>query len=274
MEEFTYELERSFALAGAALAVVLLICLAVGVFVIACWWRLFTKAGKPGWAAIVPIYNVIVMLEIVGRPLWWILLFLLPCVNIIVGIMLMVDLAKAFGKDTGFAIGLIFLGIIFLPILAFGSSRYLGPVASDAFRYGGGGYPPGPYGGGYPPGSYGQPGPYGGYPQQGPYGGQPGPYGAQAPYPPQPPYPPQAQPPYGQPPQGYYGGQPAPGGPPQQPPQGYYGGQPPQGNQPQPPQGYYGGRPAPGGPSQQPPQGYYGGQPPPPGGKPPDRGNR
>lgn len=92
-------------------------------------WRLFTKAGKPGWAAIVPIYNAIVMLEIIGRPLWFLILFFIPLVNIIAAIVVWLDLAKSFGRSTAFGIGLIFLTPIFLLILAFGDARYLGPAA-------------------------------------------------------------------------------------------------------------------------------------------------
>lgn len=101
-----------------------IVWLAVIVFVIAAWWKVFTKAGKPGWAAIVPIYNLIVILEIAGKPLWWILLMLIPLVNIIVGIIVYVAFARNFGKGVGFALGLIFLGFIFFPILAWGDAVY------------------------------------------------------------------------------------------------------------------------------------------------------
>src|SRR3954464_12706990 len=97
-----------------------LVWLAVVVLVFASLWKLFEKAGKPGWAGIVPIYNAIVLLEIVGRPLWWIVLLFIPCVNFVVGIMVCIDLAKSFGKSPGFGIGLAFLGFIFFPLLAFG----------------------------------------------------------------------------------------------------------------------------------------------------------
>lgn len=110
-----------------------LICwLAFFVLMIASMWTVFTKAGKPGWAAIVPIYNIIVMLEIVGRPLWWILLMLIPLVNVVIGIMLTIEMARAFGKGLGFAIGLMLLPFIFFLILAFGDAKYQGPVASGA----------------------------------------------------------------------------------------------------------------------------------------------
>ena len=100
------------------------------IFLIAAMWKIFTKAGKPGWAAIVPIYNIIVLLEVVGRPAWWVILFLIPFVNVIMAFIVMVDLAKSFGKDVAYALGLIFLGIIFFPMLSFGSATYRGPAAS------------------------------------------------------------------------------------------------------------------------------------------------
>ncbi len=109
-----------------------LINLVILVVLVAAQWKIFTKAGKPGWAAIIPIYNIIVFLEIIGRPIWWIVLFLIPFVNIIVGIIALLDLAKSFGKSTGFAIGLILLSPIFLLILGFGDSRYQGPAAAKA----------------------------------------------------------------------------------------------------------------------------------------------
>ena len=109
----------------------LLICvLGFLVVMIVSMWKVFAKAGQPGWAAIVPIYNAIVMLQIIGRPLWWIVLFIIPVVNIVFGIICYVDLAKSFGKGAGFACGLMFLGFIFFPILAFGDARYLGPAGA------------------------------------------------------------------------------------------------------------------------------------------------
>lgn len=102
---------------------------AVALFMIASTWKLFTKAGQPGWACLVPIYNLIVMLKIAGKPAWWFVLFLIPGVNLVVMIMTAVALAKAFNKGTGFALGLIFLGFIFVPVLGFGSARYAGAPA-------------------------------------------------------------------------------------------------------------------------------------------------
>jgi hypothetical protein len=101
------------------------------VFMIATMWTIFSKAGKPGWASIVPIYNIIVLLEIVGKPWWWLLLFLIPIVNIIFLIWTINLLSKSFGKSEGFTIGLILLGIIFFPILAFGDATYAGPAVQN-----------------------------------------------------------------------------------------------------------------------------------------------
>lgn len=101
------------------------------VFYIYSMWRIYAKAGKPGWAAIIPIYNVLVELEIVGRPWWWLLLTLVPVVNIVIGVIITLNLAQVFGKSTGFGIGLIFLPIIFIPILAFGNAKYLAPIAGQ-----------------------------------------------------------------------------------------------------------------------------------------------
>jgi len=106
----------------------LILILAVAVLVIAAMWKVFTKAGQPGWAAIVPIYNYVILLNIVGRPAWWVLLMFVPLVNLVIGIMVHLELAKSFGQGPGFGVGLILLGPIFFPILGFGGARYLGPV--------------------------------------------------------------------------------------------------------------------------------------------------
>ena len=111
-------------------SLILLIYLVVIVFEYAAAWIMYSKAGQPGWAVIIPFYNVWVLLKIVGRPGWWIILFFIPIINLVIWIIVALDLAKSFGKSTGFAIGLIFLGFIFIPILGFGSARYVGPGAS------------------------------------------------------------------------------------------------------------------------------------------------
>lgn len=109
----------------------LILMLAFVVLIIASLWVVFTKAGKPGWACLVPIYNIWVMLEIVGRPWWFLLLMLIPLVSFIVHIVVSIDMAKSFGKDTGFGIGLALLGFVFYPMLAFGDAQYKGPSVTQ-----------------------------------------------------------------------------------------------------------------------------------------------
>jgi hypothetical protein len=115
----------------AFIATFALILAGMALFYCVCFWKVFSKADQPGWAAFIPIYNIVVMLQIVGRPTWWVLLCLIPFVNFIVFIILFLDLAKSYGKDTMFALGLILLTPIFLPILAFGSAQYGGPSVLD-----------------------------------------------------------------------------------------------------------------------------------------------
>jgi hypothetical protein len=110
----------------------LLIAGLIGIVMIAAMWKVFTKAGKPGWAAIIPIYNAIVLLNIAGKPTWWVVLFFIPIVSFVMLILTYVGLAERFGKGGGFAVGLVFLGIIFFPILGFGDAQYRGAVAKIA----------------------------------------------------------------------------------------------------------------------------------------------
>ena len=98
------------------------------IFYIYAYWRIFEKAGKPGWAAIIPIYNTIILLEIVGKPWWWLLLFLIPGVNLVFAIWMTNLLSLSFGKGIGFTIGLLLLNFIFYPILAFSNIEYIGPA--------------------------------------------------------------------------------------------------------------------------------------------------
>jgi hypothetical protein len=104
--------------------------LIVGIVAIVGMWKTFSKAGKPGWAAIIPIYNTIVALEICGRPIWWIILFLIPCVGIVIAIIVFIDVAKSFGKGAGIGILMLF-GIGWI-ILGFGDAQYKGPAAAPA----------------------------------------------------------------------------------------------------------------------------------------------
>jgi Family of unknown function (DUF5684) len=107
-----------------------IIGLAVAVLMIAAMWKVFSKAGQPGWAAIIPIVNMYFLCKVAGRPGWWVILLFIPLLNFIIWIILAIDVAKNFGKGTGFGIGLAFLGIIFFPILGFGSAQYQGPSAA------------------------------------------------------------------------------------------------------------------------------------------------
>lgn len=111
-------------------AIAIIIYLILLVIIIAGMWKAFSKAGQPGWAAIIPIYNVVVWCQIAGRPVWWVLLLLIPCVNIVIPLILSLDTAKSFGKGAGFGIGLWLLGFIFWPILGFGDAQYVGAAAA------------------------------------------------------------------------------------------------------------------------------------------------
>ena len=121
--------------AGGAIAMVIgcmfwLFWLAVVVVTVAGMWKVFVKAGKPGWAAIIPIYNAIVLAEICGKPILWGILTLIPCVGIVVVVLLCLELAKKFGKEPVYGIGLALLGPIFWPMLGFGSAQYQGGGAA------------------------------------------------------------------------------------------------------------------------------------------------
>jgi hypothetical protein len=105
-----------------------IIYIAIIILMIASMWTLFNKAGQPGWASIIPIYNLIVFFRVIGKPWWWLFLLIIPIVNIIFGIWSLNLLSKSFGKGEGFTVGLIFLSVIFLPILAFGDNKYQGPA--------------------------------------------------------------------------------------------------------------------------------------------------
>jgi len=115
----------SFAVLVPGLAVPLLALL---VLYIAAYWKVFEKAGRPGWAALVPFYNSYTLIKIAGRPGWWLLLFFIPVINFLLLLVISIDVAKAFGKTVGFGFGLWILSFIFYPILGFGSAVYNGPA--------------------------------------------------------------------------------------------------------------------------------------------------
>lgn len=105
-------------------AIISLVYLVMIVAAIAGMWKVFEKAGQPGWAAIVPIYNLFVLLQIVNKPTWWIVLLLLPLINIVILIIVTIALAEKFGKGGGYAVGMVFLPFVFYPMLGFGDERF------------------------------------------------------------------------------------------------------------------------------------------------------
>lgn len=105
--------------------VIFFIYLAFIVLLVVSLWKIFVKAGRPGWESLIPFYNFYIQCEFTGVKNWW--LIFIPFVNIYIAIKSVLALAKSFGKDIGFAIGLIFLGFIFYPILGLGDAKYIGP---------------------------------------------------------------------------------------------------------------------------------------------------
>lgn len=109
----------------------LIFSLVLAVLVIAGMWTTFAKAGKPGWAAIIPIYNIYVLLKVAGRPGWWLILWIIPLVNFVISIIVALDVAKSFGKSGVFGFfGLWLFPIVGYPMLGFGSAQYRGPGAA------------------------------------------------------------------------------------------------------------------------------------------------
>ncbi|HYC70936.1 MAG TPA: DUF5684 domain-containing protein [Opitutaceae bacterium] len=106
----------------------LLIAVVLAVLVIAGVWKVFAKAGQPGWAVLIPIYNAYVLLKVAGRPGWWLVLLLIPFVSFIVAIVVAIDVARNFGRGAFFGLGLAFLGFVFYPMLGFGDAAYIGPA--------------------------------------------------------------------------------------------------------------------------------------------------
>jgi hypothetical protein len=98
--------------------------------VIAGEWKVFSKAKQPGWAVLVPIYNLYVTMKVVGRPWWWMLLLLIPLVNIVIAIVISNDLAKSFGKGVGYTLLILFFPFVAFPVLGFGDAKYVGPAAA------------------------------------------------------------------------------------------------------------------------------------------------
>lgn len=109
----------------------LILIAASAILVIIAKWRIFEKAGQPGWASIIPYFNFIIMLKIVGKNIWWVLWLFVPIANAVVYIWVTNLLAKRFGQNEGFTLGLILLPFIFYPILGFGNARFQGNIEQD-----------------------------------------------------------------------------------------------------------------------------------------------
>ena len=126
----TYGTENFFdsAFAGTALtglfAGIMIFSLILSLISIISYWKLFVKAGKPGWASIIPIYNTVVMIKIAKLPIWYIILFLVPVANIFALFKINIEMAKKFGKSTAFGVGMTLISIIFVPMLAFSDNVY------------------------------------------------------------------------------------------------------------------------------------------------------
>lgn len=118
------------AAASGVSAVYAVLSLAISVLTLVAMWKLFVKAGRAGWKCLIPFYNTYCLYDIAWGNGWLFLLMFVPCVNVVVGIMMLFKLAKAFGQGTGFGFGLLFLNTIFILILGFGSAEYVGPQVS------------------------------------------------------------------------------------------------------------------------------------------------
>lgn len=120
-----------FATLGASVLIGSVITIAILIFYFYCYWKLFVKAGYEGWKAIIPFYNIWCLCEMIFGAGYWMFIILggfIPCIGWIVIILFEIiygiRLAKSFGQSGGFAVGLILLPAIFIPILALGSSEY------------------------------------------------------------------------------------------------------------------------------------------------------
>ena len=123
--------EESESLSGPVAVAMLVGAVAFAVLAGAAMWRIFTKAGEAGWKSFVPVWNLIVFVRIARRPRWWLLLFLVPVANVVIMFPIFIAVARAFGKGVGFGIGLVLLGPVFFPILAFGGAQYIGGAPGE-----------------------------------------------------------------------------------------------------------------------------------------------
>ena len=106
------------------------VVLALTIVVLAGFWKTFEKAGEPGWAAIVPIYNLYVLVKISGNAWWWVILFFVPVLNFLATVKISINLAGKFNRGVLFGLGLALLSFIFYPVLGFGSYQYQGTISA------------------------------------------------------------------------------------------------------------------------------------------------
>lgn len=110
----------------AAIAVYLVLSIAILVVMVVSYWKIYVKAGKPGWAAIVPIYNIIVLLEVIKKPTWWLVLCIIPCTLPVALVLIALEFVKVFGKPSWHAALMIFFGVVYAPYIAFSDAKYVG----------------------------------------------------------------------------------------------------------------------------------------------------
>ncbi|HQE59961.1 MAG TPA: DUF5684 domain-containing protein [Spirochaetota bacterium] len=110
----------------AAIAVYLVLSIAILIVMVVSYWKIYVKAGKPGWAAIVPIYNIIVLLEVIKKPTWWLVLCIIPCTLPVALVLIALEFVKVFGKPSWHAALMIFFGVIYAPYIAFSDAKYVG----------------------------------------------------------------------------------------------------------------------------------------------------
>ena len=135
--DYSYGYETSQMSSGALVSIILF-SLLLSAFLIVTYWIIYKKAGEEGWESIVPLYNGYILFKFTWGNGWLFLLWLIPFVNIVIGIMTMIKLAQVFGKGGGFACGLIFLPIIFLPIMAFNKDIVYVGIPGQTPAYGAG----------------------------------------------------------------------------------------------------------------------------------------
>ncbi|MEZ3172546.1 DUF5684 domain-containing protein [Halorubrum sp. RMP-47] len=119
------ELDSSISIQGiSGTNIELFVTLGLTILIFAGFWKMFEKAGKPGWAGIIPIYNLYVLVKISGNAWYWFALFFVPVINFFATLKVSIDIAGKFNKGILFGLGLTFLSFIFYPLLGFGGYQY------------------------------------------------------------------------------------------------------------------------------------------------------